>query len=170
MLNVFMQPQNLTELKQYRRHVKRMAKAFVLVEVLLSMTVLAIAGSALLRSIQNSINAARKARETSKMVFLAKSKIHEYRLTALIILVTKYKKADYPNKVKIFNFYLKNTKNVDNWDLVDLSAPKIVGDFLSNKDKTILSKLAKSNNLWERRIAILSTFNFIRNNDFSRKR
>jgi 3-methyladenine DNA glycosylase AlkD len=97
---------------------------------------------------------------------LLKSKIHEYRLTALIILVSKYNKADNANRDKIYNFYLKNTKNVDNWDLVDLSAPKIVGDFLSNKDKTILSQLAKSNNLWERRIAILSTFAFIKNNDF----
>jgi 3-methyladenine DNA glycosylase AlkD len=94
------------------------------------------------------------------------SKIHEHRLTALIILVSKYKRADLSSKNKIFNFYLKNIKNIDNWDLVDLSAPKIVGDYLSNKDKSILFKLAKSNNLWERRIAILSTFAFIRKNDF----
>ena len=101
--------------------------------------------------------------DLQKLLF---SKIHEHRLTAIIILVSKYKKADYINKSEIFNFYLKNTKNINNWDLVDLSAPKIVGDYLINKDTAILSELAKSNNLWERRIAILSTFTFIRNNNF----
>lgn len=97
---------------------------------------------------------------------LLNSRIHEYRLTALLILVEKYKKANNETKSSIFNFYLKNTKNIDNWDLVDLSAPKIVGEFLSDKDKSILYKLAGSINLWERRISILSTFTFIRNNSF----
>ncbi len=80
MFRVFQAAQNQTELNAYRRQVKQMAKAFVLVEVLLSMTILAVAGTGLLRSIQNSINAARKARETSKLIFLAKSKIHEYEM------------------------------------------------------------------------------------------
>lgn len=97
---------------------------------------------------------------------LLSSIIHEHRLTALLILVTKYEKADNPGKEEIFNFYLKNTEYINNWDLVDLSAPKIVGDYLHKKDRSILFKLAKSNNLWERRIAILSTFKFIRYNDF----
>jgi 3-methyladenine DNA glycosylase AlkD len=97
---------------------------------------------------------------------LLSSKIHEHRLTALIILVSKYGKSGNSGKDKIFSFYLKNTENINNWDLVDLSAPKIIGDYLLNKDTSILFKLAKSNNLWERRIAILSTFKFIRNNDF----
>ena len=97
---------------------------------------------------------------------LLSSKIHEHRLTALLILVSKYGKADNSGKDEIFSFYLRNTENINNWDLVDLSAPKIVGDYLFNKDTSILFKLAKSNNLWERRIAILSTFKFIRNNDF----
>jgi len=97
---------------------------------------------------------------------LLSSKIHEHRLTSLIILVTKYEKADNSGKDEIFSFYLKNTENINNWDLVDLSAPKIVGDYLFNKDTSILFKLAKSDNLWERRIAVLSTFTFIRNNDF----
>ena len=97
---------------------------------------------------------------------LLKSKIHEYRLTALLILVSKYGKADSSGKDEIFGFYLKNTEYVNNWDLVDLSAPKIVGTNLVNKDRSILFKLAKSSNLWERRIAVLATFMFIRNNDF----
>ena len=97
---------------------------------------------------------------------LLSSKIHEHRLTALLILVFKYEQADNVGKEQIFRFYLKNTENINNWDLVDLSAPRIIGDYLYKKDRSILFKLAKSDNLWERRIAILSTFNFIRNNDF----
>ena len=97
---------------------------------------------------------------------LLSSTIHEHRLTALLILVSKYEKADNSGKNEIFSFYLKNTGNINNWDLVDLSAPKIMGDYLYNKDVSILFKLAKSSNLWERRIAVLSTFTFIRNNDF----
>jgi 3-methyladenine DNA glycosylase AlkD len=97
---------------------------------------------------------------------LLSSKIHEHRLTALLILIIKYGKADISGKEDIFRFYLKNIEYINNWDLVDLSAPKIVGDYLYNKDTSILFKLAKSNNLWERRIAILSTYKFIRNSDF----
>ena len=70
------------------------------------------------------------------------------------------------SKKEIFDFYLQNTKNVNNWDLVDLSAPNIVGDFLLERDREILYKLACSDNLWERRIAILSCFTFIRANQF----
>jgi 3-methyladenine DNA glycosylase AlkD len=97
---------------------------------------------------------------------LLNSKIHEHRLTALLILISKYRKADKTGKHEIFSFYLTNTGNINNWDLVDLSAPKIIGEYLFNKDTSILFKLAKSHNLWERRIAILSTFTFIRNNIF----
>lgn len=97
---------------------------------------------------------------------LLSSKVHEHRLTALLILVFKYKRANEALKKKVFNFYLKNAKNINNWDLVDLSAPNVIGDFLLNKDKLILYKLAKSKNLWEKRIAILSTYTFIKNNQF----
>ncbi len=97
---------------------------------------------------------------------LLNSKVHEHRFTALEILVMKFEKADENTKKNIFNFYLKNTKNVNNWDLVDTSAPHIVGEYLLNKDKFIIYKLAKSKNLWERRIAILSTFKFINNDKF----
>ena len=102
---------------------------------------------------------------------LLSSKIHEYRLIALFILVAQYKSVEgmIPEshlRKKVFNFYLKNTKNINNWDLVDLSAPNIVGNYLLNKPRNILYKLAKSKNLWERRIAVLACFTFIRNNDF----
>lgn len=97
---------------------------------------------------------------------LLNSKIHEERLIALLILVLKYEKGDELLKEKVVKFYLKNTKNINNWDLVDLSAEKIVGAFFLNKDfadKTIIYELAKSDNLWERRIAMLTTFQFIKN-------
>ncbi|MBI2575488.1 DNA alkylation repair protein [Candidatus Woesearchaeota archaeon] len=94
------------------------------------------------------------------------SKIHEFRLTALLILVIKYGKADAEGKKEIFRFYLKNTAKVNNWDLVDLSADRILGSYLLNKDKSILYRLAKSGNLWERRIAIISTFQFIKHGEF----
>lgn len=97
---------------------------------------------------------------------LLNSKVHEHRLTALLILVNKYSKADQKNKQSIFNFYLKNCKNINNWDLVDLTAPKIAGDYLWDRPRNMLYKLAKSDNIWERRIAIISTFVFLRNNDF----
>jgi len=97
---------------------------------------------------------------------LLDDEIHECRLTGLLILVQKYKKAE--NKKEIFDFYLKNTKRINNWDLVDLSAPNIVGDFLLNKKKErkVLYSLARSKNLWERRIAVLSSFAFIRDKQF----
>jgi 3-methyladenine DNA glycosylase AlkD len=97
---------------------------------------------------------------------LLSSKIHEHRLTALFILVHKYKKADNKEKKKIVDFYLKNTKNINNWDLVDLSAPNILGDYLLENKGDILYKLAKSKHLWEKRISVLATFAFIRENDF----
>lgn len=97
---------------------------------------------------------------------LLSSKIHEYRLTALFVLMAKYKRAEKPEKREIFDFYLQNTKNINNWDLIDLSAPSIVGDYLLEKGRAILCRLAKSKSLWEKRIAILATYAFIRNGHF----
>jgi 3-methyladenine DNA glycosylase AlkD len=93
---------------------------------------------------------------------LINSKIHEERLIALFILTEQFRKSDEAKKRSIFQFYLKNTKRVNNWDLVDLSAERIIGAYLFNKDKKVLFKLAKSDNLWERRIAMMSTFHFIK--------
>lgn len=96
---------------------------------------------------------------------LLDSKFHEYRLTALLILVDQYQKNQAAaDRKEIINFYLKNTKRINNWDLVDLSVYKILGDWLLiNPDKLkILNRLAKSENLWERRIAIIATYAFIK--------
>jgi len=98
-----------------------------------------------------------------KIQKLLDSKIHEYRLVGLIILTEKFKKNADP---EIFNFYLQNAENINNWDLVDISAPNIVGEFLFDKEKNILYELARSENLWEKRIAIISTFNFIKKEEF----
>jgi len=95
---------------------------------------------------------------------LLHSKIHEERLTALLILVDKFHAGK--EQKKIYNFYLQNTKYINNWDLVDLSAHKIVGAYLTDKSKSILIKLARSRNLWERRIAVIATFSFIKDNRF----
>ncbi len=103
--------------------------------------------------------------EIKEIIKLLPSKIHEERLTALLIMVKKFQNAE--DKEEIYNLYLKNTKYINNWDLVDLSAGKIIGDYLLGKSKSILYKLAKSESIWERRISIIATFNFIRNNKFT---
>lgn len=97
---------------------------------------------------------------------LISGKIHEYRLTALLILVIKYQKADEAGRRQVFDFYLKNMNHINNWDLVDLSAEKILGDYLIERDKSILYKLVQSDNLWHRRIAIMATFHFIKKGQF----
>jgi len=97
---------------------------------------------------------------------LLSSKIHEYRLVALLILIRQYGKGNKREKKEIANFYLANARFINNWDLVDLSAPHIMGDYLLDKDRALLFKLVKSDNLWEKRIAIMATFAFIRNNQF----
>jgi 3-methyladenine DNA glycosylase AlkD len=97
---------------------------------------------------------------------LLNSKIHEKRLIALLILIEKYKRANQYLKQIIIYFYLKNTKNVNNWDLVDLSAPNILGNYFLDKNREPLYLLAESKILWERRMSIVSTYTFIKNNEF----
>jgi len=98
---------------------------------------------------------------------LIRSPIHEVRLCALIILVNKYQKED---SDKIYQYYLKHLNSVNNWDLVDTSAPHIVGDYLNkNPEKSkILLEFSRSENLWIRRISIVSTLAFIKNNEFNK--
>jgi 3-methyladenine DNA glycosylase AlkD len=105
--------------------------------------------------------------ETGELEKLLKNEFHEVRLTALLMLVEKFSRGDEKIKNQIYRVYLKNTKHINNWDLVDLSAPRIIGGYLLNKDRKILYQLARSENLWERRIAVLATFMFIRECDFT---
>lgn len=101
-----------------------------------------------------------------ELLRLITSKIHEERLAALLYLVRSYKKAAPAEKNRLFRFYLKHTKWINNWDLVDISAHYIVGEHLLTRKRDVLEKLASSKHLWERRIAIVATFAFIRNNEF----
>lgn len=97
---------------------------------------------------------------------LIKSKIHEHRLVAILILVHQFEKGDEATRKKVYEFYLKHRDRVNNWDLVDSSAHKIVGPFLEDKPRDILYDLAESGSLWDRRIAMMSCFYFIRKEDF----
>ena len=94
------------------------------------------------------------------------SRYHEERVLALLMLVRQYEKGDEALKKRIYGLYLRSTRYINNWDLVDLSAPNIVGTYLLDKSRKPLYAFAKSNDLWKRRIAILATFTFIRQNDF----
>ncbi|OGE79768.1 MAG: DNA alkylation repair protein [Candidatus Doudnabacteria bacterium RIFCSPHIGHO2_02_FULL_48_21] len=98
---------------------------------------------------------------------LLRSKYHEERLIALLILTYRFEKSADRTRKRIFDFYLKNTEWVNNWDLVDLSSYKIVGEYLLGKPRRILYRLAKSKNIWERRIAIISTLAFIRQEQYA---
>lgn len=99
---------------------------------------------------------------------LLKSQWHEYRLVGLLLLTYKFPQSSTREKKQIYNFYLKNIRYINNWDLVDLSADKIVGAYLfTQSDKKILYQLARHKNLWSRRIAVVATFYFIKQNQFS---
>jgi 3-methyladenine DNA glycosylase AlkD len=103
-------------------------------------------------------------RQISKML---DSKIHEFRLAGLFCLINNYEQTTEKQRCKIVRFYIEKSHRINNWDLVDLSAPKIVGAYLlDKKDRTILRKLAKSKNLWQRRIAIVSTYTLIKAKQF----
>ncbi|MEJ2110420.1 MAG: DNA alkylation repair protein [Acidobacteriota bacterium] len=106
----------------------------------------------------------KKHRNASRnqILDLLHSGYHEERLTGLLILVEQYKRGDDALKKAIFSAYLANIEFINSWDLVDLTAPHIVGEYLFRRNRTILKRLARSRNLWERRIAILATFYFIR--------
>jgi 3-methyladenine DNA glycosylase AlkD len=101
---------------------------------------------------------------------LISSRIHEYRMTALFILIYKFRQAEKENNEtdrKLYaDFYLNNTAYINNWDLVDLSAEKILGPWFSGKNKAVLYKLAAGSSMWEQRIAVLTGFYFIKNKDF----
>lgn len=95
---------------------------------------------------------------------LLSSEVHEHRLTALLMLTYQFPKSDLTKKRVIYDFYLENTANINNWDLVDLSAPNIVGEYMlaTKLDMNRLAKLATSPLLWDRRISIIATLAFVR--------
>jgi 3-methyladenine DNA glycosylase AlkD len=98
---------------------------------------------------------------------LLRSKIHEERLLAVLILVQAFKSASEVERRRIYKLYLAHTAFINNWDLVDASAAQIVGAFLHNRSKAPLTRLARSKSLWERRIAIIATFDYIGRLDYS---
>lgn len=105
--------------------------------------------------------------DITEILPLLSDKYHECRMGALLLLVSKYsdKKSTSADKEQIFGIYTGNTRYINNWDLVDLSAPGIPGAHLYGKDCTLLYRYAASNDMWKQRIAIVSTFTFIRNGD-----
>lgn len=111
--------------------------------------------------------ASQFAKQTTEgdLQHLIENPYHEVRLTALLILVSKFRKAS--EKGFWVDFYLRNLKYVNNWDLVDSSAHFILGEWLWDKDRTMLHDMARRENLWEQRIAIISTYHFIRKKDFA---
>ncbi|MFH1188334.1 MAG: DNA alkylation repair protein [bacterium] len=98
---------------------------------------------------------------------LLQSKIHEERFVALLILIYQFQKGDIRIKEDIYCLYIRKKEYVNNWDLVDVSADKIVGWYLFDKDKEFLYTLAKSESVWDRRIAIMATFWFVKNGIFN---
>ena len=100
-------------------------------------------------------------------VELLKSEYHEVRLFALLLLVERFSNGSHRERKDIYRAYLAHTRYVNNWDLVDSSAYHIVGAYLENQDTSVLDELARSDSLWERRIAIIATFHFIKKNDFT---
>lgn len=97
---------------------------------------------------------------------LLKSPWHEERLLALLLLVDRYTRGDGQVRARVYTAYLRHTKYINNWDLVDSSASYIVGAHLVDKDKQPLYRMAKSKNLWQRRIAIIATFHMIKNRTY----
>lgn len=98
---------------------------------------------------------------------LLRSKFHECRLLALLLLVCAFTRGDEPTRQTIYDLYLAHTAHINNWDLVDASAEHIVGGHLWERSRRPLYRLARSASLWERRIAILGTFHFIKRRDFA---
>jgi 3-methyladenine DNA glycosylase AlkD len=103
--------------------------------------------------------------ELGEIEELLESRVHEHRYTGLSILVAQYEAGDAATKERVFDFYLEHTRCVNNWDLVDTSAPYIVGEHLISRSRRVLYRLAKSSDLWERRIAMIATAAFIDRGD-----
>lgn len=102
----------------------------------------------------------------SQLARLLRSRWHEERMLALLIMVRRYRRGDAEERDHIFDLYLQNLERVNNWDLVDLSAPNIIGAHLSGGDSTLIVELARSESVWKRRMAVLSTFHDIQSGKF----
>lgn len=113
-----------------------------------------------------SIAKANKNTPLSEIELLIQSKYHEARLCALLILVEQFKKANELQRGVLYDFYLNHIAYINNWDLVDISCPYIVGNYLLDKDRSRLYELAESKHLWSQRIAVVSTIAFIRKGEF----
>jgi len=103
---------------------------------------------------------------TTDMWSILKSIYHEERLLALVLLVARFRQADDTEKHTIYTTYLRSTQYINNWDLVDSSAYQILGSYLVDNDRRILETLTSSGNLWERRIAVIATYQFIKRDEF----
>jgi 3-methyladenine DNA glycosylase AlkD len=113
------------------------------------------------------VASAKRAAVLKNHVRLLQSPWHEERLLALLILVDQYARADEPARDAIHRAYLRNTTSINNWDLVDSSAAQIVGAHLETRDRRLLRRLARSKSVWERRIAMIATYHYIRQGDFT---
>jgi 3-methyladenine DNA glycosylase AlkD len=97
---------------------------------------------------------------------LLHSPIHEERMLALLLMVQRYRQGDETEQKRLYHCYLDSTTVINNWDLIDVTAEHIVGGWLFGRSREPLHRLARSKSLWERRIAIMATFHFIKNCDF----
>jgi 3-methyladenine DNA glycosylase AlkD len=118
---------------------------------------------------QRTVVRAYRSLPLNSIATLLASDIHEHRLTALLILIERYRTAAADERNRLLDFYLSHLAGVNNWDLVDVSAPAVLGDCLlrHGQRRGLLMRLARSENLWERRIAVVATFAFIRNGRFA---
>lgn len=114
-----------------------------------------------------SIAKANKQTPLLELQILMESEYHEARLCALLIVAEQFKKASEAQRKELYDFYLRNARQINNWDLVDVTCPHIVGSYLLDKDRSRLYELAESENLWEQRIAMVSTIAFIRNREYT---
>lgn len=119
-------------------------------------------------TVPNQRQVAKQFRDLSRseIAKLLDDKVHECRLTALLIMVDQFRRGDANQRRAIFDLYLQKIDRVNNWDLVDSSADKIVGAFLADSDRGLLDELADDDHLWKQRIAIIATYDFIKRGDF----
>ncbi len=115
--------------------------------------------------IRQQVRRFRDAPERAVLAIL-RSKYHEERLLAVLLLVDRYGRGDSATRQRVFDAYLANREQINNWDLVDSSAHLIVGPQLENRDRGLLYELATADRIWDRRIAMMATYHYIRNDDY----